>query len=221
MEKMKILCLHGFLGGPSDFDFLKDEYELITPDLNQYVHLDFKGLYSKIMKDFNLIPAQTVILGYSFGARLGLRFLYQCNDFNRIICLAGHMGLNDDNHKRERALFETSIIDKMKTVSEADFLREWNQYDIFKGDTIDSVRYSSKSIYYFLNYGLSKQPFLKEELLPLRHKIQFYYGELDAKYCEYAKNNLNQYRFQLLPGIGHRIIHQHQLVKDILHEVTS
>lgn len=54
-----IACLHGFLGRPADWDFLRPSFDVAAPDL-------FAG---------EPIPAADVLVGYSMGGRLALHAL--------------------------------------------------------------------------------------------------------------------------------------------------
>ncbi len=71
---------------------------------------------------------------------------------------------------------------------------------------------------YFIKYGLSKQPFLKNILFEKRKNIYLYYGDLDNKYKEYAKSELSEFNITFLDGVGHRILQHEQTVKNLLKE---
>ena len=62
MGKPKILCLHGFLGKSSDFDFLSSEYDIFAPELSRYIDQSLEQMVSSLSKE-----SQT-----SLGVYLGL-----------------------------------------------------------------------------------------------------------------------------------------------------
>jgi pimeloyl-ACP methyl ester carboxylesterase len=207
MPKKNILCLHGFLGSPQQFDFLKAEYNIFCPDLSTYVELEFDDLKAKLIKQYPGIGEMN-ILGYSFGSRLGARLFLSLNSSGKFIGLTGHAGLNTESERDERLLFEQSMMRKLEVMDKADFLEEWNSYGIFKYDRtleIKSVNFK-KSELYFRNYGLSKQPYIYQELLNKRNAVFYYYGELDEKYKTYAHNELKGLNVEFLKNKGHRLI---------------
>ena len=213
---MKILCLHGFMGSERDFDFLNEKFDVIAPSLNHLVCLSFEDLavyIDNLVKDYD----EVMILGYSFGARLGLRlFKHNPSKYKKVICLGGHLGLESQAEREERRRIEEDFKFQLKYFSKDEFIKFWNELELFQYDKNLEVNYGPKLIYYFENYGLMNQPYLKNEIINYRDKIHFYYGELDTKYCEYAKNNLEGFNVQFIPNRGHRLIHDHQLVASLL-----
>ena len=207
MSKQNILCLHGFLGSPQQFEFLKEEYNIFCPDLSAYVVLDFDNIKAKLIKDYPGIQRMN-ILGYSFGSRLGARLFLSLNSSGKFIGLTGHAGLNSDDERSERLLFEESMVAKLESLNKAQFLEEWNSYDIFKYDLaldIKSVNFKNSDLF-FKNYGLSKQPNIYNELFNKRESVFYYYGVLDEKYKSYAHNELQGLNVEFLKNKGHRII---------------
>ena len=67
---MEIIYLHGFLGSPSDFDFLRSEFSTKNIDLNLMIDASLEEIESKIIDSADSKP---VLLGYSFGARMAVR----------------------------------------------------------------------------------------------------------------------------------------------------
>ncbi len=200
-----ILCLHGFLGQPADFDFLKAKYKVVAPNLNDYVELDFEQLSLKF-EELYLTIKPSLILGYSFGARLALRLMSQLNLSCELICLAGHMGLTP-HEISDRIQIEEQMVKKLTSYTEADFLNYWNGLELFKHDGPLVNPNMDKAVCYLKNYCLSKQPHLKNNLLTKSKQIRIYYGELDTKYTDYATSELKDFNFHILPGLGHRLLH--------------
>jgi pimeloyl-ACP methyl ester carboxylesterase len=212
MGKPKILCLHGFLGKSSDFDFLSSEYDIFAPELSRYIDQSLEQMVSSLSKERDL--SQYHILGYSFGARLGLQIYSRMNGSNKLICLAGRFELEPQEDLCFRKKFEFSLLEKLKTMSKEDFLSFWNHLPLFAYDEHLMHPNFVAAAYYFKNYGLSKQPPLKEKLWERRGDIHFYYGEKDEKYCQYAQRYLSDWSVSVLPNIGHRILqHPKEVIK--------
>jgi len=149
---LRILCLHGFLGRASDFDFLKKDYEVIAPELSEYVSMQFDELLSSFRECY--LNEVDIILGYSFGARLGSRLIFETKLDIPMICLAGHGGLKTSSEKKERIKFEKEIIKKLGEQTETEFLRDWNNYGIFSHDQPVIDGNFKNAVLYFKNYGL-------------------------------------------------------------------
>lgn len=214
---MNLLCLHGFLGSPSDFEFLQERFQCYCPDLKQLVHLEYSSLKKKILLD---IPFEHFsIIGYSFGSRLGSRLFLDLPGAQNLYCLAGHLGLKDKEEIRRREQIEAQFLEKLTHLDEQQFLEYWNSLDLFKFDSPLKEINTNCAKEFFINYGLSKQPFLQERLIPFRDKIQFYYGEKDEKYNSYAKKSLTDFKVQFVPNKGHRLIQDEDMKNILLKEL--
>ena len=206
--KTKLLCLHGFLGAPTDFNFLSDHFQICAPDLNDYVDFNIDEICKKLESNFDFSNGH--ILGYSFGSRLGLQvfnLLKSKYKTLKILCLAGHMGIKDEE-REERLKFEQQMMEKIKSLSTNDFVKFWNSFELFRFDQPISPRAYDKEtlIKYFDNFGLSKQPMIKNELIPYKENILILYGDLDKKYCDYAQENLIEFKFKRIQNVGHRLL---------------
>lgn len=215
---MAILCLHGFLGNPCDFDFLKNDFDIITPNLSKYVHLSFDELCDKMRTLFN--PNRDIILGYSFGARLGARLFHELNMNTQLISFAGHLGLQKKD-LNERVKIEEKFKSQLRDLSQQDFLQYWNNLNLFKYDQKLEHANFEQAILYFENYALSMQPRLTEKLLPKKDHISFFFGERDEKYCDYAKDDLNKYQVHFIENCGHRLLQSKDKINQLLKEVIA
>ena len=74
-------------------------------------------------------------------------------------------------------------------------------------------------IKYFKNFGLSRQPSLKKDLLHFKDKIQIYYGSLDSKYCEYSKHNLSEFNVDYFSNTGHRLLDKKEIIIKIIRDI--
>lgn len=102
---MVITCLHGFLGLPSDWDFLRDAgFEIETPLLDA-------------------IPARgDVLLGYSMGGRLALRML---GGYERAVIVSARVSAPEPGRPDWSGRFESEDWGTL--------MRDWNAQPIFGG----------------------------------------------------------------------------------------
>src|SRR5687768_13002359 len=95
---MNIFALHGFLGLPSDWDFLNPQFAI---NLYDYADCDFW----EFAKVFNDLASETqspkMILGYSLGGRLAMHaFLAQPDLWDGAVFVSAHLGgANEQRHK--------------------------------------------------------------------------------------------------------------------------
>lgn len=202
---MKWVAFHGFSGSSRQFDFLKGKDVLHFPIeafLDNSINEMTKYLKEKITNEkINLI-------GYSFGSRMAMQVFNQIPDrINHMFCLAGHCGLENQNDRIQRQIIEDTFVNKLNSSDKEQFENYWNSLDIFKADNFIEFNHYNKKILsqYFLNWGLSKQPYLLNILKIHKNKITFFYGEKDIKYRDYAHKYLNEFKVHFLPKTGHRV----------------
>ena len=215
---MKLHCFHGFLGSSRDFATFQ----------NTVVH-DLYRLCEKA-KDDTLtildqeIPAGSMLLGYSFGGRLAMQlFLKNPDKYKKLYVLSAHGGLKDKAAKMQRVLFDQKCADKLRELSEEEFLSGWNSQALFSADEpIQSFPIKDKNVLarFFTEYGLSTQDYLLDELLAHKDKLHFFYGESDSKYVDYAKNIQNMgFQTSIIKNAGHRLLQSHSVeIRDIMRQ---
>lgn len=210
-DKPKLLALHGFLGGPKDFDFLKTDFDVFAPDLRELVSLPVEEIASILLKE------KRHMLGYSFGARLGARLkLARPDAAQKCLLLSGHMGLKNETDRAEREAFEQGMISRLRESTCKEFESFWNSLALFQFDDPINLEGDLKSwIPFFSHYGLSKQPYLLKELAMYSQDIFFAYGELDAKYKSYAEEELKEFEVFWF-NCGHRVLGEKESVKNKL-----
>lgn len=209
----KFLALHGFLGTPEDFDFLKAKFNIVAPDLSKLVELDKQELYKYLINIIN-IESIDYIIGYSFGSRLGLSLKVENQLDLPIYCLAGHMGLNP-KELGVRGEVEEKFCEKIISLNRQEFLKYWNSLELFKYDEpLKKINFNNAQLF-FEKYGLAKQL----ELIPRvkeRSDFHFLYGDKDTKYKTYALKNLKKFDVELLQDAGHRLIQYPECVMNWL-----
>ena len=100
-----ITCLHGFLGLPRDWDFLRDAgFTIETPPLDA------------------IPPRGDVLLGYSMGGRLALRAL---NGYRRAVIVSARVRAPEPNRADWSPRFATEDWTTL--------MRDWNAQPIFGG----------------------------------------------------------------------------------------
>lgn len=210
-KRFKILSLHGFLGYPEDFDFLVEDFDLISLNLSEFVNRTYEDIYHFVKE----IPNLDLIIGYSFGSRLGARLFSDLKHINpelKFIGLAGHLGIANKDQLIERVKIEETFINHFDELSNNEFLEYWNGLSLFESDERLQRGNFINAKDYFLNYSLSKQPCLDEKLIKFSDSILFIYGEYDQKYCQYAKENLSLFKVKYFDDCGHRVIQKSNLV---------
>lgn len=213
--KPRLLCLHGFAGTAQDYSFLSSEFDIIAPNLDDYVGLEFSELKEKFLK--NLCENQEVaVLGYSFGGRLAARLKISAPEqVKKTIICSAHMG--HQTVPQARIDLEESIVSKLESMDKAEFFNFWNSLDLFKHDLTSKLPEADLETLklYFTNYGQSKQPYLIDELQKYKHDITFVYGLKDEKYCEYANKYLSSFALEFIDA-GHRVLQNEAAIQAIL-----
>lgn len=104
-ESNRITCLHGFLGLPSDWGFLRDAgFEIETPPLDR------------------IPPRGDVLLGYSMGGRLALRAL---GGYERAVIVSARVRAPEPGRPDWSKRFESEDWETL--------MRDWNAQPIFGG----------------------------------------------------------------------------------------
>lgn len=208
-----IHVLHGFLGSPNDFFFLKD-LNFMTP-LGGVSSLVFHDLYQD--DSFPTPQPDDIFIGYSLGGRIALDLCSRV-DFNikKLILIGSHIGYDpkkDKAQKQDRIKTESMILSQLENRSFKDFMVWWNNLSLFKYDQpleTELFRFQ-KSPILFRKYLLSKQKYYLPELKKYREKIVFIAGEMDFKFINLINEKLNPHNIKncILKKGGHRLF-QHQ-----------
>lgn len=193
-----IHVFHGFLGSPSDFDFLKT-YPVKIHDLYQ-------------MQELPAVSAEDTLIGYSMGGRIALEIAAK-NDFDvkKLILISAHPGLATDEEKFQRLEFETKVINELKNQKREAFLEWWNSLPIFHFDgpiNVSDERYQ-QSAELFERFRLSKQANFLPEILKHKEKVLYIMGLFDEKYMDLASEELIPHGISVKGVAGGHRLHQH------------
>lgn len=203
-----IHVFHGFLGSPSDFEFLKGE-QVVLHDVYE-------------LKNYPSITEEDTLIGYSLGGRIAMEIAIRHHfKVKRIVLINAHTGLSSIDEAKEREHFENRIIEKLKTLPKDEFMEFWNRLPIFCADepiAVTEERYLA-SAELFYKHRLSGQKDFLPELIQHKDKILFLIGDQDEKYVELAQKKLipQNIHVKFLKG-GHRLFQAAELLRKSLEE---
>jgi 2-succinyl-6-hydroxy-2,4-cyclohexadiene-1-carboxylate synthase len=199
-----IHVFHGFLGSPEDFAFLKNPEVMIH------------DLYA--MNTYPTVNSGDTLIGYSMGGRIALEIAHLVNyKIKRLVLINAHPGLATEEEKINRAQWEMSILQDLKTKTKEAFIEDWNNLPIFFHDSpikkISTDKFS-QSHQIFERYRLSKQQNHLPEIITHKEKILYIVGLFDEKYMDLASEEFLPHDIAVkgIPG-GHRL---HQQEKELL-----
>ncbi|HKO00664.1 MAG TPA: alpha/beta fold hydrolase [Thermoanaerobaculia bacterium] len=191
-----IVALHGFLGHPSDWDFLRDAgFEVRAPNL-------FEG---------DEIGSGDVLLGYSMGGRLALHALLAGAAFSRAVIVSAGLGIEDENARAARRVADEVWACRFESDRWQDVVRDWHAQPIFAGHSIarDERDFDRASLAKALReWSPAALPPVASRLHELRMPILFVAGERDAKYVAEAKRAaelVSNAELWVAPGAAHRV----------------
>lgn len=187
---MKLIALHGFLGKPSDWDFLDPHFFLLKPPF--HAGSDFRswtdGFHSNVA-----VPSPKILMGYSMGGRLALHaLLANPSKYSAGIVISTHPGLKSKEEKMERYKIDQQTAYDIIQKPWPDLMRGWESQPLFDNSTYRFDRkeedYDRKELSeQLLNYSLGLQSDLRSELKNLKIPLYWITGENDKKYSELAK----------------------------------
>ena len=189
-----ITALHGFLGLPSDWDFLRDAgFEVITPPLAQ------------------IPPEGDILLGYSMGGRLALRSLIDGASYRRAVIVSAGLGVEDEQERGARRIEDERWARRFERDEWNTLLRDWDAQVIFGGHRMTRPEGS------FNRTELARalrswSPAALAPLAPRLHEINipvlWIAGANDRKYVDEAKHAvalLPTAELWICPGAAHRV----------------
>lgn len=224
---INLICLHGFMGSKSDWDFLNGELD----DVNIHsLDLPGHGLSNSVINksDFfqeletylNSIEGKKVLLGYSLGGRLALEFskIYKLDG---LILESAHFGLKNESEKHKRLEEDKKLAKKLSSIkTEPEFskyLDAWYELELF-GDLKTHSSYPE-----LFKRRLSNSPTkLADALLAFSPSIQnstvsdienlkipwaYLAGSKDERYAKQAKELVgqNQKNIHIIKDCSHNI----------------
>jgi 2-succinyl-6-hydroxy-2,4-cyclohexadiene-1-carboxylate synthase len=195
-----LICLHGFLGGPADWDFLRDEWDVRAPELLPDRDLESWG--------DDLAPGE-LLIGYSLGARLALHALLRHPErWRGAILIGANPGLEWETTRAERRARDYAWAERFRYEDWNTVLADWNAQPVFAGSEIpardDGNREKHASMLEL--WSLGRQRAKWGELAQLRTPVLWLAGDRDEKFRGLAERAAAiTGRLVIVPGAGHRV----------------
>ena len=120
---MVITCLHGFLGAPRDWDFLRaSDLAIDTPPLD------------------TIPPHGDVLLGYSLGGRLALHALLAGARYERAIFVSTGLGVEGEDARAARRATDEVWARRFETEDFDSVMDDWNAQPVLAGPALSRGR---------------------------------------------------------------------------------
>lgn len=189
-----ITALHGFLGRPADWDFLRDA-----------------GLDVDARELGDVPPSGDTLLGYSMGGRIALHALLDGARYGRAVIVSAGLGIEGENERASRRAADEKWASRFEHDDWETVLRDWNAQPLFGGDVrvrrerdydrnrvVDALRRWSAGVL----------PALAPRLREIEIPVLWIAGERDAKYVaegKRAQSLLPNAELWICPGAAHRV----------------
>jgi len=239
VEKVNIICLHGFLGKSSDWDLIHS-YFVVSPlathiewwsvDYMNQPELNSTNSFLSWAESFNQkvlekFPCgRRILVGYSLGGRLALHALAaKSNIYDAAIFLSTNPGILREKEKHERSQADQQWAQKFTTLPWPELLREWNAQSVFKDGALEpqreEVSYDRELLSSALTeWSLAKQGDFREFVAMNSDKILWLTGEKDIKFLSLAMELKKR-----APGLSAAVVAKasHRLIFDKPSEVAQ
>ena len=224
---MKIYALHGFLGRPSDWDFLSFS-DLVTPDLFVSEITPFWTWAQTFNEQVNQDGAEKrMLVGYSLGGRLAMHVILQNPAlWDKAVIISAHPGLKRAQERQVRKQKDAVWAERFLHDSWGKVMGDWNAQPVFKEQNHALERYESNYPRKVLSkaldvWSLGNQEDLRRPLGLFSNPIQWIVGGQDKKYSSLLKdlkftNMLS--KISVIPQAGHRVLWESpQNIRDAMH----
>jgi 2-succinyl-6-hydroxy-2,4-cyclohexadiene-1-carboxylate synthase len=217
----KVYCLHGFLGLPSDWNFLGNppEASLEKVDLFRILSPSTGASMMDWAESFNHQVAQKsekrVLLGYSMGGRLALHSLIRNPSLwaGAVIVSANPAPLPEE--REPRLVADEAWARRFENENWDSAVSAWENHPVFGGKPIPFVRrredFRREDLAgAFRAWSLARQENLTPRLSDLEFPILWITGEQDSRYHEIARRVQSQaspadIEFVSIPDSCHRV----------------
>lgn len=146
-----IVFLHGFLGAPSDWQYvarhLTDQYHCLFVDLPSFDNCSDIEDYAKQL--FTSIPLKNpfYLVGYSLGSRIAMHWLQQNpKQLHRIVLEAGHPGLKNTTQKKQRETDDAIWQQRFEQEPLEASLALWYQQPVFSAADTDTINSKTRRL---------------------------------------------------------------------------
>ncbi|HSP15143.1 MAG TPA: alpha/beta fold hydrolase [Thermoanaerobaculia bacterium] len=189
-----IVALHGFLGRPADWDFLRDA-----------------GLEVDARELDDIPPAGDTILGYSMGGRLALHALLDGARYGRAVIISAGLGIESEDDRAARRRADEVWARRFEGEDWEAVMRDWNAQPLFGGHVrVRRERDFERAgvVKAMREYSPAALPPLAPRLHEIAIPVLWIAGERDAKYVaegQRAVSLLPDARLVVCPGAAHRV----------------
>jgi 2-succinyl-6-hydroxy-2,4-cyclohexadiene-1-carboxylate synthase len=187
---MVITCLHGFLGNPHDWDFLREAgFDIETPPLDA------------------IPPRGDILLGYSLGGRLALHALLAGARYQRAIFVSTGLGVDGDSARAARRAADEAWAQRFESEDFDSVMADWNAQPVLAGPSLARTRgdYDPRALREWSSGAL---PPVASRLHELTIPTLWIAGSRDAKYAAEAKlaaSLASDARVVIVEDAGHRV----------------
>jgi len=184
-----ITCLHGFLGNPRDWDFLRDAgFDIETPPIDA------------------IPPCGDVLLGYSLGGRLALQALLNGANYQRAILVSTGLGIEDEDARAARRASDAAWAQRFESEDFDSVMRDWNAQPVLAGPALARTRddYDPRAL---REWSSGTLPAVASRLHELTIPTLWIAGARDSKYVAEAHRgaSLAHGRVAIVDHAGHRV----------------
>lgn len=189
-----ITALHGFLGLPSDWNFLREAgFEVETPELN------------------GIPRSGDTLLGYSLGGRMALHALMGGAEYRRAVIVSANLGIEGDDARRSRQRADEHWARRFETQPWEPLMRDWNAQPLFGGYPMlrNEHDFDRATLAHQLrDLSPAALPPVAARVASVNIPILWIAGERDEKYiseAERAVSLLPNAESWICPGAAHRV----------------
>ncbi len=194
---MVITALHGFLGAPSDWNFLRDAgFAIDTPPLDA------------------IPPRGDTLLGYSLGGRLALHALLAGAHYDRAIFISTGLGIEDEAARNARRASDEAWAHRFESADWDSVINAWNAQPILAGPALPRTRadYDPRAL---REWSSAVLPPVASRLHELTIPTLWIAGARDTKYVAEAHRAASlapNARVAIVEDAGHRVPWERQEV---------
>lgn len=209
-----IWAISGFLGLPSDWDFLQS-HQVKAVDWQAYpFHSlpDWGAHFNQWVERQGKGPS--VLIGYSLGGRLALHVLLNQPDlWKGAVIISAHPGLADEAERTKRLAHDQQWAERFENEEWQPLMDAWNSQDIFSHDPIVFERkekdYQRPRLVQALLHGsLGCQIDLRKQISELQVPLLWITGSKDQRFSSIARGLSFKHRLSQaikVEGAGHRV----------------